>query len=92
MIGGDVLDFVDHIHYGDELIFLYHGEKFFLEGLPENGQLNLYLDRWEPPADDYIWTGRGDKKNYPVQDFLDAKIWDGRNFWAAQEEMKWVDA
>ena len=28
---GDVREFVDHIHHGDELWFLYDGKKFFLE-------------------------------------------------------------
>ncbi len=29
MINGDVLKFVDHIHYGDELWFLYNNKKIF---------------------------------------------------------------
>ena len=32
-MNGDVRDFVDRIHYGDELVFMYRGQKFFLEGL-----------------------------------------------------------
>ena len=54
MINGNVTEFVDHIYYGDELIFIYIGPKFFFQGLPENGILVLYLDRREPPAEDYI--------------------------------------
>lgn len=40
---GDVREFVDHIHYGDELWFLYDGKKYFLEGWYDNGHLDLYL-------------------------------------------------
>lgn len=84
-------EFVDRIHYGDELIFLYKGQKFFLQGFLEEGVYTTYLDRWEPPADDYIWVGKGDSKNFPVNDFLKAKIWDGRNFWEAEKQMEWID-
>ncbi len=37
-----------------------------------------------------LWMGIG-KENYPVEDFLAAKLWDGRSFWEAQDEMEWVD-
>lgn len=92
MKNGNVTEFVDHIHWGDKLIFLYRGQKFFLQGLPADHKFNLYLDRWEPPADDYIWVGEGDDKEYPVSKFLNAKIWDGKSFWDVQDQMEWVDA
>ena len=36
MKNGNVQEFVDHIHYGDELWFLYNDTKYFLEGWIEN--------------------------------------------------------
>ena len=33
MKNGNVNEFVDGLHYGDERIFLYRGQKFFIEGL-----------------------------------------------------------
>lgn len=92
MIGGSVYDFVDNISMGEELVFLYRGQKFFLQGYNSEGTPNLYLDRWEPPGDDYIWVGKGSMaKGYPVEDFLQQRLWDGRTFWDAQDEMEWVD-
>lgn len=91
MINGNVNEFVDHIHYGDELIFIFDGKKYFLQGLLTDGKYTLYLDRWSPPSDEYIWFGIGDDKKYPVNEFLDAKIWNGKNFWQAECDMKWVD-
>ena len=90
-MNGDVRDFVDRIHYGDELVFMYRGQKFFLEGLfQDDNKFTTYLDRWELPGTDYIWVGKGDK-TYPVQEFLMARLWDGRTFWEAESEMEWVD-
>ncbi|MEG0919193.1 MAG: hypothetical protein RR967_01820 [Anaerovoracaceae bacterium] len=55
MINGDVKEFVDKLYYGDELIFLYKNQKFFLQGfLEDDGKCTTYLDRWKPPANDYI--------------------------------------
>lgn len=92
MINGDVNEFVDHIHYGDELVFLYQGKKYFLQGFcVDDGICRLYLDRWEPPATDYIWVGTGDSRGFPVEEFLNQKLWDGKTFWEAEQEIEWVD-
>ena len=93
MINGNVREFVDRIYYGDELIFMYKGQKFFLQGFLENdGICTTYLDRWEPPADDYIWIGKGDSKNFPVEKFLNAKLWNNKTFWDVESEIEWVEA
>lgn len=91
MIDGNVNEFVDYIHDGAELVFLYKGQKFFLQGFFEDEKYTLVLDRWEPPADDYIWVGVGGSKGFPVKEFLDAPIWDGRTFWEVERQMQWVD-
>lgn len=92
MINGNVNDFVDKLYYGDELIFIYQGNKYFIQGFFEEGIYRLYVDRWNPPSDDYIWVGKGDNHNYPVKEFLDAKIWNNKSFWQVENEMEWVDA
>jgi len=92
MINGNVSEFVDHIHYGDELVFTFRGRKFFLQGLSEKGVYTLYLDRWDPPSNEYLWVGKGEANNYPVDEFLNAKIWDGKAFWDAEQEMEWIDS
>ena len=54
MINGNVNEFVNGLYYGDERVFLYRGQKFFIQGLTYDGCNHLLLDRWEPPTDDYI--------------------------------------
>ena len=36
-----------------------------------------------------IWVGKCDF-HFPVEEFLRQRIWDGRTFWEAQEEMEWA--
>ena len=93
MQNGNVNEFIDLMHYGDELIFMYDGKKYFLQGFKEDDICTLYLDCWEPPADDYIYVVSGAPgEGYPVEKFLEAKIWNGKSFWQAEPDMKWVDS
>ncbi len=91
MTDGDIDDFIDALSLGDDLTFLYNGQKFFLRGYNQNGRATLYLDRLDPPADDYILVLAGRERQYPVQQFMDARIWDGKTFMEVQDEIQWVD-
>lgn len=70
---------------------LTKGQKFFLQGYMWEGKYTLWLERWEPPCDYGIWEAAGDDKHYPLEEFLQAKLWDGRTFWEAEAEMEWTD-
>ena len=89
MKNGNVQEFVDHIHYGDELWFLYNDTKYFLEGWIENDILELVLYEMKENGRDYKW--KGDNNNYPVEDFLSDKIFDGKTFWEIENDITWVD-
>ncbi len=90
MIGSNFNQFVDDIYTGSDLVFLYRGRKFHLQGYQHNGKPCLFLDQLEPSGNDYIWTGSGED-DYPVEDFLNAPVFEGKSFWEVQEEMEWVD-
>lgn len=89
MKNGNVREFIDHIHYGDEFWFLYNGTKYFLEGWIENDILELVLYEMKENGKDYKW--KGDNNNYPVEDFLLDRIFDGKTFWKIEKDITWVD-
>ncbi|MCD8295281.1 MAG: hypothetical protein LUE27_08580 [Clostridia bacterium] len=92
MLDGDINDFLDDMVYGYELLFVFRGKKYFLEGMSnEERKLTYYMWTIDPPADDYSLILVGDEHNYPLEEFLALKIWDGKTFMEAQEEMRWVD-
>ncbi len=93
MINGDVNEFVEHMRYGDELVFWFDGKKYFLQGFGDKDYARLYLDRWSPPGDEYVWIETCPKSElrYPVEEFLARTIWNGKSFWEVQEQMEWVD-
>lgn len=92
MINGSINDFIEKLNYGDEVIFIYEGMKYFIQGYKNNdGRFTLYLDRWEPPSNDYIWIGVGTDIDYPVSEFLTSPIWNGKTFMNIESDVEWVD-
>lgn len=96
MINGDVNEFVERISHGDELWFIYKGDLFFLEGLTLNGESRLYLYNMSkiPRTGIGEWFSEPISQGqhyYPVQEFLNLRIWDGKTFWEAENIMEWTD-
>ena len=94
MINGNINDFIDKITYGDEVIFTYQGKKFFIQGYRENdvdGKCILYLSQLEPPVDGYFGVYKGGERLYPVNEFLNTPIWNGKTFMDIEKNVEWVD-
>ena len=91
MKNGDLKEFVDGLYYGDERVFIYNNEKFFIQGYIDSGKLTLFLDRWEPASYDYVWKMAGTDKNYPVKEFLKAKLFNGKTFYEVEKDIEWID-
>ena len=91
MINGDVKEFISGLHYGDERFFLYNSKKYLVQGWNENEKLMIVLYTIEDPCDDYEWQAVSDNGNYPVAEFEEAKIFDGKSFWEIEKDIEWVD-
>lgn len=64
-------------------------KKYFLEGWTNNGSLDLCLYEMTANGEKHIW--KGNATHYPVEAFLEAKIWNGKSFWDVEQDMEWVD-
>lgn len=94
MINGDLNIFLDLMKRGEELIFTYKGQKFFLQGLyePETDLATMYLDRWEPKPCIAIWESKPTHDSFfDIEEFCNAKLFDGKSFWEIESEVEWVD-
>lgn len=89
MKNGNVQEFVNHIYFGDELWFMYEGEKYFLEGWQENNIFELVLYEMKNSGKVYSW--KGNYKDYPVDSFLSDLVFDGKTFWQVEQDITWVD-
>ncbi len=90
MKNGDISEFVDGLYHGDERIFLYRGQKFFIEGLSYDDKNHLLLYRWEPKSE-CVWDGVSEIGRFCVDKFLQAPLFDGKTFWEVEQEIEWVD-
>ena len=55
MINGDVKDFINGLHYGDERFFIYDNKKYFIQGYIENNRPVLEIYVLEPIDCDFKW-------------------------------------
>lgn len=65
MINGDLKEFIDGLYYGDERVFMYNNNKFFIQGYLEDEKLTLFLDRWPPLP--MITSGKSEGQINPIQ-------------------------
>ena len=91
MINGSAIEFIEGLHYGDERFFLYNGNKYFIQGYFENKKPMLELYVIEASDNDFEWRAFSEDNNYPVEEFENAKIFDGKNFWEVEKDIEWVD-
>ena len=91
MINGDTREFINGLYYGDERFFYYNGVKYFIQGYFVNGKPTLEVYILEPSNSDFKWQAVSQGNDYPVEEFEDAKIFDGKSFWDIESQIEWVD-
>ena len=80
MINGDVNEFIDGLYYGDERFFIFDSSKYLLQGYFEDEKHILELYITEDPNNDFEWRAYSQDKHYPVNEFENAKIFNGKSF------------
>ena len=88
----DVNEFIDGLHYGDERFFRYDGNKYFLQGYCVDGKPMLELYIIENPEMDFEWHMTSYNGEYPVEEFENTKIFNGKFFWEIEKEIEWDDS
>lgn len=91
MINGNPNEFIDGLYYGDERFFLFKGYKYFIQGYHEEGKPMLIMYVIESPNNNFEWRAVSNNKDYPVSEFENAPIFDGKTFWQVEQEIEWVD-
>ena len=56
MINGNIDEFVEKLLDGEEVIYVYHGKKYFSQGYNlDDGTYYFELQQWEPTAS-VLWS------------------------------------
>lgn len=91
MINGDAREFIDGLHYGDERFFCYKGYKYFIQGYYIDGKPLLEMYAIESEDNKFEWRAVSENSDYPVKEFENDPIFDGKTFWQVEDEIEWVD-
>lgn len=94
MIDGNITEFIDQLYYGQEIVFIYHEKKYFVQGWwsDDKSEATIVLTEVnEKPFEGYLWEYHADKMAACAEAFLKAPIWDGKDFMQIQEEVTWGD-
>ena len=92
--GDDPKDFIDGLYYGDERWFVFRGTKYFIQGISTKEGDNKRLQVWAWEEDhraEHLVEFYAKDGKYPVKEFENAKIFDGKSFWEVENEIQWMD-
>lgn len=90
MINGDPRDFIEVVYSGQDIPFLFRGQKFWFQGYNQNGGCHMEVMECFPP---YNLRWEHDDVNYTVcgNAFQKAPMFDGKTFWEVEHEIEWLD-
>ena len=91
MVNGDPREFIDGLYYGDERFFYYDNCKYFIQGYYVDGKPMLEMYVLEPSDANFEWRCVSENESYPVPEFENAAIFNGKTFWQVEQGIEWVD-
>lgn len=91
MRNGNLRDFIEGLHYGNEMLFEYGGKKYFVQGWTEKGKCYMFLDVLHGEHPGYIWKYEAQTMSECADAFLSEKLWNGENFYEIERNVNWTD-
>ena len=92
MKGGKLSDFIEYLHYGSEMVFLYNKKKYFIEGWRKRTTNKYELLLYNVTEDRYDWEYlTGKTSDECAEKFLAEKIFDGKTFNEIEQNVTWAD-
>lgn len=73
------------------VFFIFEGNKYFLQGYYVDGKPMLEMYVVENPTVDFAWSMVSNNSEYPVEEFENTKIFNGKSFWEIEKEIEWID-
>ena len=94
MINGDVNIFLENLYYGNEMNFAYADKQYFIQGWTKNKIFTLELCQTIPITTNEgycIWKYSSNDSQEVVSKFLEEKLFNGKTFWAVEQEIEWLE-
>lgn len=91
MKNGELSDFIDGLNYGYEMLFLFDGIKYFIQGWTKDNKCYMVLDIPEKTQSEYVWKYEAPTMRECADAFLSEKLWTNKNFYEIEKDVTWVD-
>lgn len=90
MQNGSIEEFIYLIGYGFEVLFIYKGVTYEFCGSWDDveGIYTYYLIN--DKTGKLVWTAAS-KYGFPLVDFYNCPIWEGKTFWEVEKDIYWDD-
>lgn len=93
MIGGNPNEFLDSIYNCSDTIYIYEGKKYWSHGwMLDEDTVHMEVFQYNPSSEDIIWEYNGKNLEEALEEYVEARIFDGKTFWEVEHEIEWVDA
>lgn len=53
--------------------------------------IHMEVFQYEPSSEAIIWEYNGKNLEEAMQEYVEARIFDGKTFWKVEHEIEWVD-
>ena len=94
MKDGDVKKFIEDIHYEDHAL-LYKDRKYFFNGcsyhLDKYGKKVFSFEIFDDDSGETIYSVQDATAEGCIEEFLSAKLFDGKTFYEVEKEMTQID-
>lgn len=87
----DINEFVHVLNYGDEMCLLYQGKRYIVQGFTEDDQSKLSIVRNDGINNEHFWECMANSMVECASKFLEEKLWNGKMFHDAANEIKWAN-
>ena len=94
MINSRYSEFLDKLYYGEEIVFVYQGKKYFIQGYYSADLSVATMELAEvtgKPFESFLWEHHARNLQECAKVFLNAQIWDGKSFAQIQRYVIWSD-
>ncbi|MCR5261237.1 MAG: hypothetical protein K6C94_05310, partial [Candidatus Gastranaerophilales bacterium] len=92
---GNTNEFFDNMYHGDEFEISCKEKQYFIQSYYNDFKIythEIIVKQTNPKIDnDTIFECKSNNPQQNIEDFQNAKIFEGKSFWEVEQEITWID-
>lgn len=91
MINGNIQSFLEKLSGGENLEIRHNNIEFQIQGYHIKNIAYMEMVQTKPFLTGCIWKCKGNDLKECNEKFFNAKIFNNKTFWEAEQEIEWID-